>query len=125
MTVKITCWHPDTCGCVMDIEWDDTEPESIRTHRFKTIISKCPEHAGLSGRDVYEQVLSENTRKNLAFSEIQTVHPQITPDNYLWFFDKERALQVSVVGVSLPETAKKGLQTAMDAKFGSGKVRLV
>lgn len=122
---QITRWSPDTCECVIDYEWDDSQDENTRTHSFKRTIRACPEHKALAGKPHYDQVLSENTRKNITFDVIQKAHPQVTPDNYLWFFDKDRVLQVSLVGVDLPEAAKKGLQTALDARFGEGKVKVL
>lgn len=122
---RVTRWSPDTCGCVLEYEWDDSQDENTRTHSFKRIIKACPEHAALAGKPHYDQVLLENTRKNIAFDEIQKAHPQVTLDNYLWFFDKDRVLQVSLMGVDLPEAAKRGLQTALDARFGAGKVKVL
>lgn len=127
MAKRTTRWSPDTCGCVLEYEWDDSEDENTRTHSFKRIIKACPEHTALAGKSHYDQVLSENTRKNITFGEIRKALPkeEITPDNYLWFFDKDRVLQVSLVGVDLPEAAKRGLQTALDARFGAGKAKVL
>lgn len=122
---RVTTWSPDTCDCVLEYEWDDAQDENTRIHSFKRIIKACPEHAALAGKPLYDQVISENTRKNITFTEIQKAHPQVTSDNYLWFFDKKRELQISLVGVDLPEAAKQGLQTALDAKFGSRKVKVL
>lgn len=125
MALRVTRWSPDTCGCILEYEWDDSQDENIRTHNFKRSIKACPEHATLAGKPLYDQVLSENTRKNIVFDEIQKAHPQVILENYLWFFDKGRVLQVSLVGEDLPEAAKQGLQTAFDNRFGAGKVKVL
>lgn len=122
---KVTQWSPDTCGCVLEYEWDDSQDENTRTHSFKRVIKACPEHAALAGQPHYDQVRSENTRKNITFGEIKKAHPQVTAENYLWFWDNGRVLQVSLVGVDLPEAAKQGLQIALDARFGAGKVKIL
>lgn len=124
--IRVTRWSPDTCGCVLEYEWDDTKSENERIHSYVRTLKCCPEHEqlGLVAGRLYDQVLSENTRKNIAFDEIQKVKPEVTFDNYLWFFDKKRVLQISLIGVDLPPAAKQGLQTALDAEFGGGKVKV-
>lgn len=122
---RITRWSPDTCGCILEYEWDDAQDENTRTHSFKRIIKTCPEHAVLAGKPHYDQVLSENTRKNIGLNIIQKNHPEVTDDNYLWWFDKGRILQVSLVGITLGTAKGEKLQSDFDKQFGKDKVRLV
>ena len=63
--LKITRWSPDTCGCILDYEWDDSLDENSRTHTIKNIIKPCAAHANLSDKtEHYGKVLEENQRKN-------------------------------------------------------------
>ena len=122
---RITRWGPDTCGCILEYEWDDTQDETTRTHTFKRAIQLCDYHKALPANEAYNAVTSENTRKNIAFDIVEKRHSEVTPDNYLWFFDTGRVLQVSLIGIALPAAAKAGLQTAFDTKFGAGKAKVL
>ena len=43
MARQVTRWRPDTCGCVVDFEWDDETPEEERA--FTCIaIEPCEQH---------------------------------------------------------------------------------
>jgi len=121
---RVTRWSPDTCGCILEYEWDDAEEETARVLSYKRTIKICPEHSALAGKPLYDQVVSENTRKNITFGEIQKAFPKLEAENYLWSFDKDRVLQVSLTGIDVPQATKQGLQTALDSKFGAGKVRV-
>ncbi len=43
MAKHLTRWRPDTCGCVIEYEWDDAEAEEARQHVPKKI-DACPDH---------------------------------------------------------------------------------
>lgn len=122
---RITRWSPDTCGCVLEYEWDDKQNEDMRTHSFKRIISLCPAHSTLVGKNAYDQVLSENTRKNLTFALIKEKQPSIEPEKYLWWFDANRDLQVEFIGITLTENQKQDIRNSVTTKFGSGKVKVL
>lgn len=80
MVIKITRWSPDTCGCTIDYEWDTEVPASERIHTLKEFIKICNKHRPsntISSNNItesvhqhsitlYEQVVEENRRKNLA-----------------------------------------------------------
>lgn len=122
--MKVTRWSPDTCECILEYEWDETEDEGTRLLAYKKTIKTCPEHGALVGQSLYDQVLSENTRKNFTLGEIQKVSPEADTENYLWFFDKNRILQVSLIGIDVPQATKQELQATLDERF-NGKVKVL
>jgi len=114
---QITRWSPDTCSCVLDIEWDDTEPESSRTHTIKAVVNRCGSHQAGSDEDVFKAVLSENTRKNRVFTLAQKVLPELTVEDYEWSFDAKRVLEVKFTNMTPAQKAR--LQQDCDNQFGS------
>lgn len=66
----VTRWSPDTCGCVIEFEWDDEEPDETRKHDLTNYVSKCPAHQELDVEESYNIVKDENVRKNKALSEV-------------------------------------------------------
>jgi hypothetical protein len=61
----ITRWRPDTCGCVLELEWDDQHPEDAREHR-PVKIERCGahDHPGKPNEHVFGLVHGENQHKN-------------------------------------------------------------
>jgi hypothetical protein len=47
VVVNITRWSPDTCGCVIEVGWDDQEPEP-REGKFVLMNTVCQKHYGLA-----------------------------------------------------------------------------
>lgn len=122
--IRVTRWSPDTCGCVLEYEWDDAQDEKTRTHSFKRVVKLCEHHKALAVDKAYDQVVSENTRKNIVFGEVQKIKPDITPDDYTWSFDDKRKLKVGFLG-KLQADKRGNLQTQLDSKFGEGKVEVI
>lgn len=112
---QITRWSPDTCSCVLDIEWDDTEPESSRTHTIKAVVNRCGHHQARSDEDIFKAVLSENTRKNRVFGLAQQALPGVTLEDYDWSFDAERVLEVKFANMTPAQ--KVHLQQDCNNKF--------
>ncbi|GAH87731.1 unnamed protein product [marine sediment metagenome] len=112
---QITRWSPDTCSCVLDIEWDDTEPESSRTHTIKAVVSRCGSHQAGSDEGIFKAVLSENTRKNRVFGLAQQALPGVTLEDYDWSFDAERVLEVKFANMTPAQ--KVQLQQDCDNQF--------
>jgi len=123
--MKVTRWSPDTCDCIFEYEWDDTQ--ATITHSFKKAIHLCNHHKALVADKAYDVVLSENTRKNIVFGEAQRVKPDITIDDFTWSFEgagKNRKLKVGFFG-KLMAGEKSNLQAQCNSKFGAGKVEII
>lgn len=78
MAIQTTTWRPDTCGCEIDYQWDDTLSEDVRTHDLSAVKNACSEHPGLSDQEIYDAVLHENTTKNVVMGIISDNFPAIT-----------------------------------------------
>lgn len=110
-----TTWSPDTCGCVIEYDWDTDTSEDERVHTVSKIVKECPLHKGLDIKTHYVTVLEENTRKNLAVGEIRETHPNAEVD---WSFDKARNVVLNVKNVSFidptPIIAKIGAKVQIN-----------
>lgn len=115
----ITRWSPDTCGCIYEYEWDDTELGDSKTHSLKKVVKLCHDHEHL-GNAAYDAVVSENTRKNNVVGMACKLEASVKPDNCAWFFDGVRALHVIIPPLSSANKTK--LQTDCNTEFGNGKV---
>ena len=74
---------------------------------------------------MYAAVLEENQRKNRTFGLVLQLLPGIIPEDFIWSFDANRVLQVSIdARVPVTGANRAGMQNALDAHFGPGKVRL-
>lgn len=126
--LKVTRWSPDTCGCVLEYDWDDTKEGADRVHTFKKVIKLCPEHEslGFQGKAAYNQVMSENQGKNRAWGlikqELNLADEDL--DKYVWFFNASRQLQVSVT-LPIAVEKKQQIQAKLDALLGEGKAKVV
>lgn len=67
--IQITRWSPDTCKCILEYQWDDQIPEEEREHTVYNVVSTCPEHAGSTPVEVFENVLELNQAFNEALAE--------------------------------------------------------
>lgn len=97
----INRWYPDTCDCVIEYEWDDSEVENERTQRVVRFVKVCDAHQKLlavnakiigngentevvmSQEDkerLWKQVVDENKRKNYVLVEIMNQVPEITEE---------------------------------------------
>ncbi len=86
--VKITTWHPDTCGCVVEYAWDRSSKEDERVHHQFSINPCCPQHKH------FDDVLAENRRKNEAVTLLTQANPGKTHADVAWEFDADRNLSV-------------------------------
>lgn len=68
MGKHVTQWEPDTCGCVLRYEWDDTQSPEERLHVAVEHIHTCDAHAhmGTDHHDTLAEVLDENRYVNKA-----------------------------------------------------------
>lgn len=143
MALQRTRFSPNTCGCVLDYQWDDTVAEAVRTH---TIVAHtpCATHFGLPttvGKVVETDVatihpMEQNQRVNkfvgAALEALTDLRDGVTGNFTLkngielqvtWTgTGSNRVLNVLWVGVTLTNAKKTTLQTRADQLFGAGKV---
>lgn len=123
--IRTTRWSPDTCGCVLEYAWDDTLPADERVHTFTVLVAKCPDHiALLADQETYDQVLSENTRKNHVLELARGIVINIEREDYVWSFNAARRLRAEFPGM-LTGAQKAQLRQACNNKFGAGKVEVI
>lgn len=112
MAIQITRWSPDTCGCTLDLAWDDAVDASARTHTLSAYVVKDAAHAALTDDDAHTQVRSENMKKNQAV-DIAVTNFGVKSQDVQWSFDGSRNLVVSVP--SLTALQNTTLQTLIGA----------
>lgn len=109
MTVRRTRWSPDTCDCVLEYEWDDSEPEDQRTHAFAVADAVCTHHQVHDNRSqLFDAVAEENTRKNKAVNALVGAAPRLVDHPPSFAFDGNRNVEVWFEGKPLtgPERAQ-------------------
>lgn len=122
--LRVTQWSPDTCGCVLEYSWDDTLDENTRVHKFSKAISLCRHHKTQLPNGAYDQVLSENTRKNKVFGKAQEIKPSLVVQDYIWSFDDKRKLKAGFIG-KLNASEKAQLKLFCDNELGVDKVEVI
>ena len=96
----ITTWSPDTCGCELHYEWDDTLPEGQRVHTpVEEFIDssgnvrrskKCEHHKLLATKeDHHTKILTENQGKNKVLASLMEAEPTLVET----FTDKDGSVQ--------------------------------
>ena len=120
--IKKTVWRPDTCGCEIEYEWDDSVDQSVRTHTVSNINKVCDVHKGLSISQHYDAIVEENTSKNKAIKAITDTVITATEEVLLdsgkiikrlktdkkinWSFDIDRKLVIDTVGFTDSEKSE-------------------
>jgi hypothetical protein len=139
MATKITRYSPDSCDCIIEYSWDDTEPETTRTHTLSTYVNKCSAHSILAtDQDRWNAVFEENPRKNFALQNILDNSPttalydivngiRYLKNNIGFNFSfsgtaPNRVLTISFTGITLTTNQKNTIQTFLNSRFGVGKV---
>ena len=125
MTFKTTRWSPDTCGCVLEYDWDDAVPQEQRVHLFRGIGRTCPDHQTLTGEALYGIVKTENETKNRAKGLLEQLDGRLISDLVGFTYDAQRRLGLLVAEIRLTPQQRTLLQAALDTAFGVGKVRLL
>ena len=124
--IKTTRWHPDTCDCIIEYDWDTDQPEDSRTHTVKRVVRACAAHQAHPNKETHHAtVLDENVRKNKVHGILLQQFPELEgrKDDIKFSFDQSRKLKVEVKGM---KKADKDLVKALaDTSFGNGKVELV
>lgn len=122
--IHTTRWTPDTCGCVIEYTWDDSEPEDTRQHVYSNTVQRCTIHAALnlSGLTHFNAVHEENTRKNGVLALGQAIKASLDFSLMSWSFDAaSRTLTINSNG-QLTTQQRNTLQTQANNRFGAGKV---
>lgn len=133
MTLKITTWSPDTCGCTVHYQWDDSLPsdqrihipvESVTTSKGDVLPSKhCEHHQKLDTvHDVHIAIKSENQKKNKAVAIITETFPEVAHEDVKWSFDKDRNLSIS--SEKLQSAAISFVQQRINDELGVDAVRI-
>ena len=122
---QVTRWRPDTCGCVLEYEWEDTEDLDTRTVTHKKTVVTCSAHARLKDQGLYDAVHSENTRKNITFGllieDLTEEEKAEAYYKYKWRFDQNRVLIIDFEGTSAE--AKASVEARLNTRFGVNKVK--
>lgn len=115
-----TTWRPDTCGCVLEYEWDDAVSENERTHAISKVVHACEFHKDKPNKEKhFEDVLAENQGKNRMHAKIlnsgSSAVEEVTQEDgsvvkklkagkeFRWSFDANRNLEVDLVGFTTGE----------------------
>ena len=122
MAIKETRWQPDTCGCEIVYAWNSEVAETQRTHSVSKVTKRCQAHSSHDEQQVFDIVVDENKRKNIAFEEVKKVLPTLTPEFFTYEFDETRTLKIALVGPSPSEKAQ--IHIALNSKFGLGKAKV-
>ena len=139
MAMRVTRWSPDTCGCVLEYEWDDSVDENHRTHSANKIVTACEAHKGEVDKHVhFATVHGENTHKNEVHKTILENSPALTEEvldaegnphkefkkgvKFEFAYDGDRKLQVDLIGATVQE--KEDAMFVCQGVLGAGKVSL-
>lgn len=126
--INITRWSPDTCGCVLEYEWDTELPEDQRVHTPRPPVKVCDEHKANPKVEVHNKVHEENTRKNIVLDEIVKAIPSHAKlddkgntvpdlDKINWSFDVNRKLKIELKGAKAKD--KTDVKVMLDTKFAN------
>lgn len=115
--IRTTRWSPDTCGCVLEYSWDDSQPQDSRDHSFARAVRICEAHASSDPAAAFEQVKSENVVKNIAQGEFAKAIPG---KEFVYLFTVDRKLDIRTDHLSKNEQAK--VDTDVISKLDSSKV---
>ncbi len=135
MAIQTTRWSPDTCGCVIDYQWDDAVAPASRVHTSSQIVTKCAFHAAAATHSaLWSLLMEENPRKNRALARLAAQFPILTqtdadgnvslkPDAVTWSMDHARLLTVSIP--LLTSAQKAAVQSWVNTNLGAGRVLVV
>ncbi len=122
MALQVTRWYPDTCDCVIDFQWDDTQTDATRTHSVKAIIKRCAAHREIpDDTQHFSTVLEENQKKNKVMAQASLLKADLSIQDIQWYFDQARVLHVGI-GSQLSEANKSDLQAWCESTFSKGQV---
>jgi hypothetical protein len=139
MAIKTTRWSPDTCGCVIEYTWDDSLPNDQISTTPSNVITRCSAHTTLANNTaVFNTLFEENPRKNISFQHILDNAPTTLFDvntdgsrqlkagmsiSWAWTGTApNRVITLTVKGITLTTNQKNTIQSALNSRFGIGKV---
>lgn len=119
--LKVTRWSPDTCGCILDYQWDTEIPSDLRTHTFLDPVRVCQPHSVMPDSQVASMVYEENRRKNWSLDIVHSQLPDLDLSTISWSYNEVRALEI-FLGSLVSFQGRLLLQDAIDLQFGPGKI---
>ena len=133
MTIQITRWTLDTCGCSVEYQWDDAVTQDLRVHTLANVVSKCARHTllGEAGAAHWNRISEENPRKNRLLGRLVAQFPALTRTDadgnvvlkdgaVSAVYDANHVLVVTIPVLTVPQ--RTAAQTWADANLGIGKV---
>lgn len=115
---KITTWKPDTCECVLRLEWDTEQPAETRVHSAAGG-TPCAAHAAVGDVvAVADAVKAENRGKNQSLAALLAHAPDLKPEDVAFRFAADRSLVLTAPKLG----ARKSAARAALAAAGFGKV---
>lgn len=145
MTIRGVTWSPSTCGCVIELEYDDTTPLDTRPYTIHNI-AVCSIHTGLGDLlTIYNTIRDENSKVSLSLDEIlKRVPTSLLDQLYVLQNDgitrvlkkgirfqftitgtaPNRVLNISFINYTLTTQQRTNAQTWLNNRFGVGKVIL-
>lgn len=121
MAMQRSRWKPDTCGCEVVYEWDDTQPLETRDH-VPVDLTPCPHHQGEAGEPAATKaarVFTENRTKNAAVAALVAAEADLKPEDVGFRFDDSRKLVLRVPNLAGRKTR---VTAALAASLGAGRV---
>ena len=126
---NVTRWYPDTCGCVIDFEWDTDNPND--TPVGKTVVKACEYHPLEDAVSHHSTIIQENQGKNKALKIIAdnlasyaklNDNGSTTPDlsKLSFSFNKDRNIVITAKNIN--EDDRLNVQLVIDSQIGQGKV---
>lgn len=112
--LKRTRWQPDTCGCVIEYEWDDAVPQEERTHNYVAHVA-CARHQAASA--TLATVHSENRRKNEAVEALRVAVPLLRDVEPGFTFTADGIMALRFQGVVLTGQQRTAASAVL-ARFG-------
>ena len=124
MSKCITRWSPDTCGCIVEFEWDNEIPVEQRTHKHYATLTQCAFHKNMPSEGMYDVLMGENLRKNDTVNKLKELQPDYDISQGWYFDDKRKLIVKDTKGVLTPKQKKK-VQNEVTLLHGEGKVEIV
>lgn len=131
--IQITRWSPDTCSCVVEYQWDDSDLIENRQHILSKVVNKCIAHQEYADEIVFSTITDENKRKNIVLNEIFSNIPSLSFINnegkviydeksVNWQFDQGRKL---IISTNLKLTEKTKVKNLLKNKFKTNEVEIL